>query len=243
LEGSLTGASPDATTRDLQMVQFNIANREIILKIVYYGPALSGKTTNLQQLHSRIEPRACGKMISLDTKDDRTLYFDFLPVQFVTEGGFNIKMKLFTVPGQVMHRSTRKAVLAGADAIAFIADSQRSVAVANAYSFKDLEKNLQANGIDFATIPLVVQFNKRDLNEIKTMEDIEKGWAETNIPIFPAVAIRCEGVVETFEALIRCMFSSLDKKHDIRRKLKVTEEQFLEKILKSIHPSLSAGEG
>lgn len=216
------------------MVQFNVANKEIILKIVYYGPALSGKTTNLQQLHARIENSACGKMISLDTKDDRTLYFDFLPVQFITDGGFKIKLKLFTVPGQVMHRSTRKAVLAGADAVAFIADSQKTQAVANAYSFKDLEKNLQSNGIDFAGIPLVVQFNKRDLDEIKEMDEVKKSWADTDIPIFPAVAIRAEGVVETFEALVRRMFNSLDKKHDFQRKFRITEDQFLENILKNI---------
>jgi signal recognition particle receptor subunit beta len=217
------------------MVQFNISNREIILKIVYYGPALSGKTTNLQQLHTRINPKACGRMISLDTKDDRTLYFDFLPVQFTTGGGFNIKIKLFTVPGQVMHRSTRKAVLAGADAVAFIADSQRSVAVANAYSFKDLEKNLQANGINFSTIPLVVQFNKRDLEDIKSLDEIRKGWASTNIPTFPAVAIHGEGVVETFEGLVRLMFKSLNDKHDFTRKFGITEDQFLQNIFKSFH--------
>jgi signal recognition particle receptor subunit beta len=215
------------------MVQFNIASREIILKIVYYGPALSGKTTNLQQLHARINPKACGRMISLDTKDDRTLYFDFLPIQFTTSGGFNLKIKVFTVPGQVMHRSTRKAVLAGADAIAFIADSQRSVAVANAYSFKDLEKNLQANGLNFATIPIVVQFNKRDLEDIKSLDEIRKGWAETNIPTFPAVSINADGVVETFEALVRLMFKSLNERHDFQRKFGVTEEQFLQSILKS----------
>ena len=215
------------------MVQFNISNREIILKIVYYGPALSGKTTNLQQLHTRINPKACGRMISLDTKDDRTLYFDFLPVQFTTGGGFNIQIKLFTVPGQVMHRSTRKAVLAGADAVAFIADSQRSVAVANAYSFKDLEKNLQANGINFSTIPLVVQFNKRDLEDIKSLDEIRKGWAATNIPTFPAAAINGEGVVETFEGLLRLMFKSLNEKHDFTRKFGVTEEQFLQYTFKS----------
>ena len=215
------------------MVQFNIASREIILKIVYYGPALSGKTTNLQQLHGRINPKACGRMISLDTKDDRTLYFDFLPIQFTTGGGFNLKIKVFTVPGQVMHRSTRKAVLAGADAIAFIADSQRSVAVANAYSFKDLEKNLQANGLNFATIPIVVQFNKRDLDDIKSLDEIRKGWAETNIPTFPAVSINADGVVETFEALVRLMFKSLNERHDFQRKFGVTEDQFLQSILKS----------
>ncbi len=217
------------------MVQFNISNREIILKIVYYGPALSGKTTNLQQLHTRINPKACGRMISLDTKDDRTLYFDFLPVQFTTGGGFNIKIKLFTVPGQVMHRSTRKAVLAGADAVAFIADSQRSVAVANAYSFKDLEKNLQANGIDFSSIPLVVQFNKRDLEDIKSLDEIRKGWASTNIPTFPAVAINGDGVVETFEGLVRLMFKSLNDKHDFTRKFAITEDQFLQNTFKSFH--------
>ena len=222
------------------MVQFNISNREIILKIVYYGPALSGKTTNLQQLHARINPKACGRMISLDTKDDRTLYFDFLPVQFTTEGGFNIKIKLFTVPGQVMHRSTRKAVLAGADAVAFIADSQRSVAVANAYSFKDLEKNLQANGINFAMIPLVVQFNKRDLEDIKSLDEIRKVWTGTNIPTFPAVAIHGEGVVETFEGLVRLMFKSLNEKHDFTRKFGSTEEQFLQHILKSFQPEAAA---
>ena len=216
------------------MVQFNIASREIILKIVYYGPALSGKTTNLQQLHTRINPKACGRMISLDTKDDRTLYFDFLPVQFMTGGGFNIKIKLFTVPGQVMHRSTRKAVLAGADAVAFIADSQRSVAVANAYSFKDLEKNLQANGIDFASIPMVVQFNKRDLDDVKSLEEIRKGWEDTNIPTFPAVAIKGEGVIEAFEALVRLMFAMLNKNHDFQRKFMITEDQFLQAILKSL---------
>ena len=138
------------------MVQINMAEREITVKVVYYGPALSGKTTNLLQLHQMIVPSARGKMVTLDTTDDRTLYFDFLPIEFGTQNGFAVKIKLFTVPGQVMHRSTRKAVLAGADAIAFIADSQKSQAVANAYSFKDLEKNLQSNGIDFAGIPLVV---------------------------------------------------------------------------------------
>jgi signal recognition particle receptor subunit beta len=133
-----------------------------------------------------------------------------------------------------MHRSTRKAVLAGADAVAFIADSQRSVAVANAYSFKDLEKNLQANGINFSTIPLVVQFNKRDLEDIKSLDEIRKGWATTNIPTFPAAAINGEGVVETFEGLLRLMFKSLNEKHDFTRKFGVTEEQFLQYTFKSL---------
>ena len=110
------------------MVQINMAEREITVKVVYYGPALSGKTTNLQQLHALIDTDARGKMLTLDTADDRTLYFDFLPIQFGTQNGFSVKIKLFTVPGQVMHKSTRKVVLAGADAVVFVADSQRSSA-------------------------------------------------------------------------------------------------------------------
>ena len=121
------------------MVQINMASREITLKVVYYGPALSGKTTNLLQLHALIDPAARGKMVTLDTAQDRTLYFDFLPIQFDTANGFSVKIKLFTVPGQVMHKATRKVVLAGADAVAFVADSQRSSASANAYSFRDME--------------------------------------------------------------------------------------------------------
>jgi signal recognition particle receptor subunit beta len=138
-------------------VQINMQEREITVKVVYYGPALSGKTTNLQQLHQLINASARGKMVTLDTSDDRTLYFDFLPIQFGTQNGFSVKIKLFTVPGQVMHKSTRKVVLAGADAVAFIADSQRSSASANAYSWRDMEANLKSNGLDFESIPKVVQ--------------------------------------------------------------------------------------
>ena len=149
------------------MPQMNLDTREVTLKIVYYGPALSGKTTNLQQLHGRLAHDARGRMVSLDTADDRTLYFDFLPVEFSVDNNCRVKIKLFTVPGQVMHRSTRRVVLAGADAVAFIADSQRSSASANAYSYKDMETNLRANGLAAANIAQVVQFNKRDLEDIK----------------------------------------------------------------------------
>jgi hypothetical protein len=122
-------------------------------------------------------------MVTLDTADDRTLYFDFLPIQFGDGKGVSVKIKLFTVPGQVMHKSTRKVVLAGADAVAFIADSQRSCASANAYSWRDMEANLRANGIDFDEIPKVVQFNKRDLPDVKPLAEIRKAWGD--IPTFP----------------------------------------------------------
>src|SRR5690606_19888141 len=169
------------------------------------------KTTNLQQLHALIDPASRGKMVTLDTADDRTLYFDFLPIQFGSGTGVAVKIKLFTVPGQVMHKSTRKVVLAGADAVAFIADSQRSCPSANAYSWRDMEANLRANGIDFATIPKVVQFNKRDLPDVKPLAEIRKAWPDT--PTFPAVAMRGEGVIETFRELLRRLHRHLDQKH------------------------------
>jgi signal recognition particle receptor subunit beta len=211
------------------MVQINMASKEITLKVVYYGPALSGKTTNLQQLHALMDPAARTKMLTLDTKDDRTLYFDFLPVEFATAGGFAVKMKLFTVPGQVMHKSTRKVVLAGADAVAFIADSQRSSASANAYSWRDMEANLKANGIDFDALPKVVQFNKRDFPEVKPLSEIKQQWGE--IPTFPAIAVRSEGVLETFRELMRVLYRSLDSKHDFAAKFGVSEEDFLKGVL------------
>jgi signal recognition particle receptor subunit beta len=202
------------------------------VKVVYYGPALSGKTTNLHQLHLLISPSARGKMVTLDTADDRTLYFDFLPIQFGTENGFSVKIKLFTVPGQVMHKSTRKVVLAGADAVAFVADSQRSSASANAYSWRDMEANLKSNGIDFDAIPKVVQFNKRDLPEVKSLKEIKQAWGD--VPTFPAVAIRGEGVLETFRELLRLVYRGIDERHRFGEKFGVSEEDFLKGVFHSL---------
>ncbi|MCZ6784329.1 MAG: gliding motility protein [Proteobacteria bacterium] len=216
------------------MVQINMANKEITVKVVYYGPALSGKTTNLQMLHELMSPEARGKMVSLDTKDDRTLYFDFLPIEFGTTAGFAIRVKVFTVPGQVMHKSTRKVVLAGADAVAFVADSQVSSASANAYSWRDMEANLKANGFDFDAMPKVVQFNKRDLPDIKSLADIKKAWG--HIPTHPAVAVRGEGVLETFRELMSVLYRNLDDRHQFATKFGVTEEDFLKGIFKNFRP-------
>jgi mutual gliding-motility protein MglA len=211
------------------MVQINMAAREIVLKVVYYGPALSGKTTNLQQLHAMLDPTSRSQMVTLDTKDDRTLYFDFLPIEFSTATGFSVKLKVFTVPGQVMHKSTRKVVLSGADAVAFIADSQRSSASANAYSYRDMEANLKSNSLDFDALPKVVQFNKRDLPDIKALSEIRKAWGD--IPTFPAVATRGEGVLETFRELLRLCYRALDARHDFAQKFGVSEEDFLKGVL------------
>ncbi len=211
------------------MVQVNMADREITVKVVYYGPALSGKTTNLQILHELMNPEARGKMVTLDTTGDRTLYFDFLPVSFGTQAGFTVKIKLFTVPGQVMHKSTRKVVLAGADAVAFIADSQRASASANAYSWRDMEANLRSNGIDFDKIPKVVQFNKRDLEDVKPLSEIRDSWGD--IATLPAVATRGEGVIETFRELLRLLYRSIDGRHGFGDKFGVSEQDFLKGVL------------
>ncbi len=213
------------------MPQLNLETREITLKVVSYGPAHSGKTTNLQQIHKLLAQAARGKMVKLDTQDDRTLYFDFLPVEFGVEGDYKIKLKLFTVPGQVMHRSTRRIVLAGADAVAFVADSQRSAASANAYSYRDLETNLRANGIDTNTIAQVVQFNKRDLPDIKPLEEVREAWKGTGIPTVPAAALKGEGVIETFEALLRRLFQQLDRRLSFGSKFGLTEETFCEGLM------------
>jgi len=215
------------------MVQINMAAREITLKLVYYGPALSGKTTNLQKLHEMLDGSSRGKMVTLDTTDDRTLYFDFLPVTFGTQSGFAVKLKLFTVPGQVMHKSTRKVVLAGADAVAFVADSQRSSASANAYSWRDMEANLKSNGIDFEAIPKVVQFNKRDLPDIKPLDEIRAAWGD--VPTFPGVATRGEGVIETFRELLRLTYRQIDAKHQFAEKFSVSEEDFLKGVLQNLN--------
>ncbi len=210
-------------------MQINVQDREITVKVVYYGPALSGKTTNLQQLHELIRPEARSKMVTLDTTDDRTLYFDFLPVQFSSQSGFSVKVKLFTVPGQVMHKSTRKVVLSGADAVAFVADSQRASASANAYSWRDMEANLRSNGIDFARVPKVVQFNKRDLADVKPLQEIKLAWGD--IPTFPAVAIRGEGVLETFRELLCLLYRDIDARYGFGAKFAVSEDEFLKGVM------------
>jgi signal recognition particle receptor subunit beta len=217
------------------MVQINMTDREITVKVVYYGPALSGKTTNLQQLHELISRDARGKMVTLDTANDRTMYFDFLPIEFGTSNGFSVKIKLFTVPGQVMHKSTRKVVLAGADAVAFVADSQRSAAGANAYSWRDMEANLKSNGIDFEGIPKVIQFNKRDLADVKPLQEIKDAWGE--LPTFPAVATRGEGVLETFRGLLSGLYRAIDSKHGFGEKFGVSEEDFLKGVFANFEQS------
>jgi len=222
------------------MVQFNHAQREIILKVVFYGPALSGKTTNLQMVHQLLDPQSRGRLMSLDTADDRTLFFDLLPVFFKSKSGFKVKIKLYTVPGQIMHQSTRRIVLSGADAVAFIADSQRAEARANTEAWKSMLENLKENGLAPETLPIVIQFNKRDLPNTRTDEEIEEIRKKSKEPVFSAVAIRGEGVLETLFALLRLMFRNLNRQYDFEGKFGLTEAEFLRAIFKRVAPEHAA---
>lgn len=188
-------------------------NKKAVIKIVYYGPALSGKTTNLMQLHNILPPEDRGELMSFDTKGDRTLFFDLLPMILTTENGFRIKIKLFTVPGQVAHDATRKAVLSRADGVVFVADSSKSQSMSNFESFDNLEKNAVRVGLDFNNLPLVVQYNKRDLYDIEDESEILNRWNPTGIPVIFSKAIYNEGVRSTFELILKNTFSSICKDH------------------------------
>ena len=217
------------------MVQFNHAQREITLKIVYYGPALSGKTTNLQMIHQFLDPQSRGRLMSLDTADDRTLFFDLLPVFFKSKTGFKVKIKLYTVPGQIMHTSTRRIVLSGADGVVFIADSQRSEAKANNDAWRSMMENLRQNGITPDAIPIAIQFNKRDLPNVRTDQEIEEIKAKSKEPVFAAVAIRGEGVLETLFALLKLTYRNLTSKYDFEGKFGISEAEFLRAIFKKVN--------
>jgi mutual gliding-motility protein MglA len=209
------------------MVQFNTETREIAVKVVYYGPALSGKTTNLQALFQKIDPKVRGRLMTLDTKDDRTLFFDMMPVFFRTRAGVKVKLKLYTVPGQVMHESTRRIVLQGSDAVAFVADSRRSEAAATLAYWDNMLKNLEANGLDVRTVPIVIQLNKRDLPDARGADELGDLRAVVAAPVVPAVAIRGDGVVETLHALLQLCHQSLDRKFGLAAKWGISEEEFL----------------
>ena len=219
------------------MAEFNHARKEITFKLVYYGPALSGKTTNLQMIHEGAGNDSTGELMTLNTEGDRTLFFDMLPVRMKTASGFSIRLKLFTVPGQVQHNSTRKIVLRGSDGIVFVADSSAAVSKQNAESFDNLRKNLKEIGRSLAETPLVVQFNKRDLPDAVPEEMIQKSWGQSGIPTTLAVAMKGEGVVETFEALAEQLYDSLDKKYEFARKFNLTREDFLA----AMHANFASG--
>ncbi len=216
------------------MVQFNNDSREIALKVVYYGPALSGKTTNLQALFQKIDPKVRGRLMTLDTKDDRTLFFDMMPVFFRTAAGVKVKLKLYTVPGQVMHESTRRIVLQGTDAVAFVADCRRSEAASTLAYWNNMLKNLEANGLDYRNLPIVIQMNKRDLPDARTDEELGDLRRVVSPVAIPAVAIRGEGVLETLHALLQLTYRNLDRLVGLEKKWRIGEEEFLGSIFSHV---------
>lgn len=194
------------------MVLFNHATREMTAKIVYYGPGLCGKTTNLMVIFDKLDPRQKGKMLSLATKTDRTLFFDLLPVDIGKVGNFNLKIQLYTVPGQVFYNETRKLVLKGADSVVFVADSQPAMIDANRESFANLLENMEENNLDPNDMPIVVQFNKRDIPGVLPVEEMQEKLGFEGYPYTEAAAIKGEGVMETFK-----LVSKITAKHLMNR--------------------------
>ena len=213
-------------------MQLDFQARELTIKLVYYGPALSGKTTNLQAIHRLLSPEGRGRLMTLETRDDRTLFFDLLPLTFSTASGLTVRIKLFTVPGQVIHNSTRKLVLQGADGVAFIADSQTQEIRANQASFKDLRRNLRENGLDPSKLPLVIQYNKRDLPNIRGEDDIMRMAAMGKEPTFLATATHGAGVADTFLGLIGCTWEHLEREHQLKQRFGLAHTEVVEDLAK-----------
>jgi hypothetical protein len=192
------------------MVVFNYTGRELSGKIVYYGPALSGKTTNLEQIYGQTPATTRGKMVSMKTKAERTLFFDLLPINRGTIGDFKVRFLLYTVPGQVYYNATRKLVLKGADAIVFVADSQRSQLAANVESLRNLRTNLLEYGMCLDDLPWVITYNKRDMPDAMSIEELEKELNPNGVPSFGQVAPSCEGVFEAFEKVSQMLMQRLE---------------------------------
>jgi len=193
------------------MTFINYASREINCKIVYYGPGLCGKTTNLQYIYDKTNPQAKGKLISLATETDRTLFFDFLPLELGTVRGFKTRFHLYTVPGQVFYDASRKLILKGVDGVIFVADSQVERMDANAEAIENLQTNLKSQGYDLMAIPYVLQLNKRDLPNVASVDEMKKLLLKKNEPIFEAVAAKGPGVFETLKGVAKLVLADLTK--------------------------------
>ena len=206
------------------MAVFNYAKKEIDAKIVYYGPAISGKTTNLQYIHQHMKPDQRGKMVSLATNEDRTLFFDFLPIELESVRGFKTRFHLYTVPGQVYYGATRRAVLTGADGVVFVADSHSERMEENLASFKDLEDNLRYYGKKIETTPLIIQYNKRDLPDVLGVEELNQKINKLESPHFESVAILGKGVFESLTMACRLVLKAIENGVDSRRSSPVGEK-------------------
>ena len=194
------------------MTFINYAAREINCKIVYYGPGLCGKTTNLQWIYDKTNPQAKGKLISLATEADRTLFFDFLPLDLGTVRGFKTRFHLYTVPGQVFYDASRKLILKGVDGVVFVADSQEARMEANSESLVNLDKNLKEQGYELQSVPYVLQFNKRDLPTAIPADEMYRLLNFKGEPTFEAVAMNGTGVFDTLKAVAKLVLTELKKK-------------------------------
>jgi hypothetical protein len=191
------------------MSMINYASREINCKLVYYGPGLGGKTTNLEYIYGKINPDTRGKLISLATEQERTLFFDFLPVDLGSIRGFKTRFHLYTVPGQVYYNASRRLILKGVDGLAFVADSQAERMDANIAALENLYDNLSDYGYDPQQVPVVLQWNKRDLPNIVPIEEMRAHLNPTGLPEFPAVAVTGKGVFDTLKAVSKLVLKSL----------------------------------
>jgi len=200
------------------MSSINFATREISCKIVYYGPGLSGKTTNLQVIHQKLPQEKRTDMVSLATEGDRTLFFDFLPLNLGDIKGFKTKFQLYTVPGQVYYNSTRKLVLRGVDGVVFVADSQRNRQAENMESLQNLRQNLRDYGMDLDELPYVLQYNKRDMDAIFSLDELNAQMNPKNVPFFPATAHNGKGVVSTLKSIAMLVIENFNLKQGILRK-------------------------
>lgn len=211
-------------------MQIDFSAREITVKLVYYGPALSGKTTNLQALHAAAQEGTAGRLLTLETRDDRTLFFDLLPLTFKSRGDVSIRLKVFTVPGQVIHASTRRLVVQGADGVVFVADSQVDETTNNGASFIDLKANLKAHGVALKDMPVVIQFNKRDMPNVRSREDLAEMAKQGREPVYLAVATKGEGVVETFLGVLHLVWNRLEKEHSLSTKFGIDGDRLLNEV-------------
>ena len=191
------------------MVQFNFYQREVNCKIVYYGPGLSGKTTNLKMVHQKTPGNHRGELTTIATEQDRTLFFDFMPIDLGSVSGMKTKLRLFTVPGQVFYNATRKLVLQGADGVIFVADSQENKLQDNLVSFKNLEENLRIHKLNIETIPLVLQWNKRDMPNILPVKILEEKINYLKVPSFEGVAVQGKGVFPTLKKCAALVLKSV----------------------------------
>jgi len=189
----------------------NFATREINCKIVYYGPGLSGKTTNIKWIYEHVKPENRGELVTLATETERTLFFDFVPIEVSSVRGFKVRFHLYTTPGQIIYQASRKLILKGVDGIVFVADSQEERHDANLDTLDDMIENLKDYDLKIEEIPLVIQYNKRDLPNVLPVEVLRKDLNKWNCPDFEAVAPKGIGVLETFKEITRLVIKNLKK--------------------------------